>query len=190
MAAPRDEEASPLPFGRAEAIKKRRVQKEWTQQELADHAGITRRTVSRGEKGYPMSPKSVLALEKTLEMTMPGPRPAHTPTMPRTAAVGAFMRQIRKQTKSVDVDAPPGRKWETLENAARSLLISSAQLSRLERGTAAPNNLFSVGRPDGDIHEMNKSKWNSVIYKPFHDQISDLATGDGSRRGAFRRDAY
>ncbi len=182
-----DAEALAPPGVRAETIARRRSELLWTQQELADRAGITRRTVSRGEAGLHLSPISLRALEKALGMTLPGRHRPQIPTMPRTMLVGAFMRQIRRQTKSIDDDARPGRKWETIEIAAHSLGISPSQLSRLERGQAAPHGLFHVGLPDGEIYGINRSQWISAIYKPFLDDIKNLATGDGSRKGAFRR---
>ncbi|WP_380784910.1 helix-turn-helix transcriptional regulator [Sphingomonas sp. R86521] len=169
----------------AAAIASRRIELGWTQQELAELAGLTRRTVSRGETGLPLTPRTRLALEKALETTLPGKRPVAKAILPRTAIVGKFLREIRLGFPHGKSPKGARRDRTTLAIAAQALFISPSQLSRLERGLAAPRNLFAVEGPEGDIVDLETKDWRSAIYGPHLAKIRDLASGDG-RKGRFR----
>jgi transcriptional regulator with XRE-family HTH domain len=180
----RHAQARVAPIGLAGAIERRRVELGLTQQELAEQSGLTRRTVSRGETGFALSESTRLALEKALKITLPG-QPTEASIRPRAAAVGAFLRKIRRETTREMFPESIKGKWLTLTMAAESLQISTAQLHRLEHGSAAPSGLFEVGQPEGDICLMKATAWRSDFYMPHLEEIGDLASADG-RKGRFR----
>ncbi len=142
------------------------------QEELARSARIARRTVSRIETGHHPSPDTRKAIDCALSTSGP-PDASDAECETLLVALGNLMRRIRKEQGIRLVDA------------ARSLRISVSQLSRLERGEAAPRALFDVGE-EGD-YELRSNAWHSIYYQKDRDLLADTASGDGTRRGAFRR---
>ncbi len=126
-----------------------------------------------------------MAFEKALDTTLPGERPEKPSILPRARAVGRLLRRIRLEI-TPDMFPHIGRRRHiTLAVAAASLRVSPSQLSRLERGLAAPKLLFEVEPLDGDVYMLNREVWQSIFYMKHLDAISDLTTADG-RRGRFR----
>lgn len=143
----------------------------WTQTALGRAAGLERRTISRIETGAAPAPDTFEALVRVLGLEPAVPPPVSG--VPQLLAVGRLLRQVRR------------RHGITLREAAASLDISAGRLSLLERGQAAPRKLFDVG-DEGD-YELKPNAWRSRFYEPHRDRIADLVSGDGTRRGAFRR---
>lgn len=166
-------------------VARHRSERRWSQQRLAERAGLARRTVTRAETGAPLSASTRMALEKALDTTLPGGRPEDAPILPRARAVGRLLRRIRLEITPDMFPQVERHRHITLAIAAASLRISPSRLSRLERGLAAPKMLFEVEPLNGDVYLLNRGVWQSIFYMRHLDAISDLATADG-RKGRFR----
>jgi transcriptional regulator with XRE-family HTH domain len=154
-------------------VERARTDREWSQEYLASISNLSRRTISRVERGASAAPKTRERLEIALELPSSGGYHASADVPPRLAALGRLLREIRRSQNL------------TLKAAAGGLQISLSQLSRLERGIAVPRELFDVG--EGADIELRPNAWRSLYYKAHLDLIADVACGDGPSVGAFRR---
>ena len=86
-------------------IHKLRLQRGWSQEQLAEISGLSTRTIQRLERGRPASAESLKALASVFEvefsslreqhMTDPQPRPASTAVSPEEALALARVRKIK-----------------------------------------------------------------------------------------------
>lgn len=66
-----DREARALDMALSKAVKILRLIRDWTQDDLAGHAGVSKRTVVRIEAGQSMKIPQMYRISKALNLTMP-----------------------------------------------------------------------------------------------------------------------